>query len=502
MKGRAKTALGIDIGERRISVAVVERSERGFRTIAAAMGNLPAGEAGRQRDYGRALAQALRQVGRRARLRGLRAAVAVSADPMVMQLLDAPKHVPANAGEFIRQELRQYVTLSGKDMLSDYCGVGTAEGVQKRLFAVAADAAQIREMVKACGTSGASVEIVEPSVLACARAWWGRERPARRQGDRMMAVLGSRSLTVCLFCKGTLDFVRIRDVPRDATSADSLCTWLAEELRAVMQYGDMRIVRENPERHVTLIVHESAHPPEEIERLLAAEAGMDSVRVAGPCDCFGDEAAAGESAPSQTPSVAAFGAALRLLDAERDNLGVNLLPAEVRQTRLFSRRLLLAANTAALVFLGLLLAIQVLTRAADAVNQRLEQTRISRQLYATPALIAQEKFLDQEMARVQRCVQSLQVDHAGREVDWAAVLNAVGQATPGQACITHLTCGDNRNLSLRGLALTGDAAREFVRNLDGQDLFESVSLARIERRQQDRRNLLEYQIDCVLRMVN
>ena len=68
MKWRTKTALGIDIGACRVSVALVERDEQGFRTVAAASGASPVPEAA-QREVapGRVLSRLLAQLGRRAR---------------------------------------------------------------------------------------------------------------------------------------------------------------------------------------------------------------------------------------------------------------------------------------------------------------------------------------------------------------------------------------------------------------------------------------------------
>ncbi len=497
MKSRTNRALGIDIGERRISVAVVERSAGGFRTIAAASGDLPAGGSKRPSECAKALSHVLRGLGRCAGRRGRRAAVALSVNPTVMRLLDLPKDMPANLGEFVGQELRQYVALSGKDILSDYCGVGGTGGTQNRVLAVAVDAAQVHETVKACGISGAVVEFAEPAVLAYARALLGYEGQARYKQDMMVAVLGYHSLVVCLFSRGVLDFVRARDVPPGAGSADSLCKWLSDELRAVMQYCDTQRPRGNADRQVRLVVHEAPYPPQELQRRLAVAAETDSVRVVGPCDCLADRTVAGETASSPAPAAAAFGVAVRLLEAEAD-LRIDLLPAEVTQARRSRRRVLIAANVAALVFLGMLLMIQYLARATGAKHQELDQTRLFQQLYTMPALIAQEKYLDREISRVEQELRRLQVVRDRYAVDWPDVLETAQQGAPAEVSITHLMCSDGRSLSVKGLAPSSEAAQQFVRSLEGGGAFAAVSLARLER-QQDRGGPLEYRIDCVLK---
>ena len=234
MRLRTKTALGIDIGARRISVALVESNEQGVRIVAAANAERPAGAAGPQDlTGGKVLSRLLAQLGRRSQIRRARAAVALSVDSMVTQLLEMPPHVPANIGEFVRGELQQYVTLSGKNVVSDFCGVGS--GLHKRLLAVAADVDEIRDMVDGCSAAGIAVDAVEPSMLAYTRAFLEQRRQARHDDDVLLAVLGPRTLTVHLFLRGTLDFIRVRDLPSDAGTPQLLCGWLAEELRAVQR---------------------------------------------------------------------------------------------------------------------------------------------------------------------------------------------------------------------------------------------------------------------------
>jgi Tfp pilus assembly protein PilN len=356
----------------------------------------------------------------------------------------------------------------------------------------AADVAQVRAQVRTCRRAGLAVEAVEPVLLACARTFLRDEGEARYRRDVLVAVLGAEHLALCLFSKGMLDFVRIREIPGDANALEPLCQWLAQELRAVRQYEEMKNSEGNRESVMKLVVHDSGHPPQEVERLLAAQMGRERLTVVGTCHTPGASAACEKPA-----SMAAVGAALGLLEARPDEPKINLLPEEVTRTRRFSRHLLVTANAAALVFLGLLLLIQVVTRATAAAREKIEQTRVSNQLAVTPALVAQEKLLEQEISRVQEQRQRLQVAHPRQDVDWPGVLKAVRAVAPAGVCITDLSCSDSRNLALRGMALSGAAAREFVRGLEGGRVFESVVLARLER-QQDSAGLMQYQIDCLL----
>lgn len=494
MRYRTKTALGIEIGERRVRFALVEKSEQGIRVLASVAGELP--DAGLPKRRATALSQVFRRLDRRTRRRGMKAAVAVSASPIVMQLLDMPKPVPTNVSEFVQQELKQYVALSGRQILSDFCGIGAGAAPRKRLLAAAVDRAQLREVVKTCDSTRTVIEAVEPAILAYTRALVESQRQSWHSRSVLIAMLASRNLTIGVLRNGALDFIRVRECPAELDGPGPLCTWLAEELRAVIRYYESEGSLNDREWWTRVVIQEGRHTASEISPLLSAEAGTESAIVVDPY-----EPLAAHAATSEGPSRVAVGAALKLLEAEADDFRINLLPEEVTQARSASRRLLIGANVAALVLLGLFLATQFLTRTAGAMYREIEQARLSRQFYTAPALIVQEQHLDREIARVKQQFGRYQGVLTSHDVDWADVLSTLGKATPADVCITQMACEDNRHLSLKGLAASYDAARALVRNLSGRGPFEEVSLARVQRQPNDT-GLMEYQINCSLRPGN
>jgi hypothetical protein len=498
MKLRTKIALGIDIGARRISVALVERDEQGFRTVAAASGDLPAGQSNPREGTNpqsrrTAIARLLSQLGRRSQVRRAPAAVALAADSMVLQLLDLPKHVPTNIGEFVRSELQQYVALSGKTIISDFCGVGP--GVQKRLLAVAADMDEIQEKVKACGAAHIAVDVVEPSLLAYARAFLTRQNQTGRDGDVMIAMLGPRTLTVALFLRGTLDFVRVRNLPGDADTPPLLCAWLAEELKAVVRYYDAQAPRAERHWQTCLVIDDGAHRAGEIEALLAAEGTRAPIAVVEAREALPGSPSTQEG----EVSTAAVGAALALLGTAGDGLKINLLPKTVTQARSLSTHVLATALAGVLIFLGLFATAGLLERTTGAMDRRIEQIRLSEELYTTPALMVKEKFLDQDIARLRHRLAPLRKAVADRHgLDWPGILAAVRQAAPADVAITQWHCDDGKTLLLKGLAPSCPAAQTLVRNLESQKPFASASLSLVQR-QPDPGGRLEYRIDCLLK---
>jgi Tfp pilus assembly protein PilN len=230
---------------------------------------------------------------------------------------------------------------------------------------------------------------------------------------------------------------------------------------------------------------------------------MERVAVVDACagGCL-PRGAGGREGATRPPevSLAAFGAAARLLDGEANDLQINLLPEEVTRARVASKRLLVAANVAAWVFLALLLVVQFVARTTGTKCAQIEETRLSRQLYATPALIAQDRFVAGEIARVRQELQRLESVRVRQRVNWPEVLQAARQAVPAEVSLAQLVSVDGRSLALKGMAPSCAAAQQFVQNLDGRGPFAAVALTRMERRQEGE-NLIEYEIECSLKPV-
>ncbi len=493
MKAGMRTALGIDISPHQVSAALVTRIGREFKVIAAASSGLADSV-----EQAKTLALVIKRLGRRARSARAKAAVSLSADPLVIQILDLPKHMPANVREFVEGELRQYVTLSGRRTVCDFCGIGLATEGRRRMLTAAAEKKPIMSVVNACTQAGVAVEAVEPSLLACARAFHATGRAKEYGRSVLIAILGRDNLTISLFYDAVPDFVRIRDIPSDVREHDSLLEWLAEELKAVIHYHGASSGTNRGALHVRVMLQGPECSTKQPESVLRTRTGMESLIVTPSHELLLDSSPEGSDASAEAPSQTAVGAAIKILDPDGDNLKINLLPDEVRHARLLARHALLTAIAGALTFLGVLVAMLLVNRTADTARERIEQRKIAEQLYAAPALIAQDTFLDREISRVRGELGPLQkLMPAEREVDWSRVLNAVRQAAPAGVCVTELSSDNHaEHVCLKGLALSGEAAQLFAHGLDESRSFASVAMSRIATKRQSGRSLVEYQIDC------
>jgi len=499
MKTRTKTALGIDIGDRRISAALVQKTEQGVKVLAAAAGEFSAGEEKRRTATpAKTLSQVLRKLGRRARSHHVRVAATASMPSAMLRLLDLPKQMPANVGEFVEGELKQYVAMSGRRMSSDFCGIGVGSGTRKRLLAVAADAAEVGETLGICVGAGVAVQSVEPATLACARALLLSDRDMR-YGLSLVAILSRSNVVLCSFCNGILDFVRIRDLPAGVTTPEPLLAWLCEELNAVLRYSRSGASDENGQWRVRLVLRDAGFEKEAFKDLPALEAGVKTLVVLDSCDPI--EVVAGGDNGVAGASLMAVGTASKLLDMEGDELRIDLTPEEVIEARSSSRRGWIAANAAAVAFLAIFLLVQLLARTTDAMSRRIEQNRLDGQLHTMPARVAQDRFVDAEILRMTRELAGLDAVRTRREMDWSSVLSAIGEAAPAGVCVTHVACEDSQTVLIKGMALSHGQAKTFVQNLDQGTPFASVRLTRVQRLPA-RGDAMEYEVNCTLKSLN
>jgi len=274
-------------------------------------------------------------------------------------------------------------------------------------------------------------------------------------------------------------------------SPDQVRAWLAEELNVVLQYYRTLGSPATQEVQIRVVIHDARYDKNDLVPLCVADAKTPV--VVDSCEPIGFP---GETA--ETPSVVALGAALRLLAAEEEGLRIDLTPHEVVHARSSSRRLLIAANVAALLFLAIFLGVQVLVKTTDAMSRRIGRARLEGQLYTMSAMAAQDRYFDEEIARIRSELACVNVVRARGDVDWPAVLGVIVRSTPPGVNVASLACGDGRRLLVKGGADSYDGVKLLAQNLDGRDVFESVRPVHMERRRIDA-DAVEYEIECMLK---
>ena len=146
---------------------MLKKSAKGVELVKTASGEVPDGAIanGSIEDHV-ALARAIKELKKHNRMWTKKSAVSLSVSPVITRILETPQGTPRNIRQFVADELKSYVALSGREITFDFCGIKSGHGPGGRLLVVAADQNQTTELIRAHTRAGLDVEILEPALLA------------------------------------------------------------------------------------------------------------------------------------------------------------------------------------------------------------------------------------------------------------------------------------------------------------------------------------------------
>ena len=158
--------------------------------------------------------------------------------------------------------------------------------------------------------------------------------------------------------------------------------------------------------------------------------------------------------------------------------------------------------TAAIIFLALplfaFLAGKGLSLMTEKVRRDIDsrkQTEASQDIYA---LHKERQLLGRQIEMLQKRPDGLKGILSSRPtVDWAGILDDIKTKTPKAVRITALDKDGDAGMSLQGLALSYEAARYFVKQLNESDYISLATLSEATR-EDSAGGLVRYTVDCLL----
>jgi Tfp pilus assembly protein PilN len=497
---RIRTALGINISDNRIDLALLRQKGQEIQLVKAASGAVPDGaiKDGNVEDS-EVLAKAIKELKTRNKIRERRAGISLLASPVLIQIVETPKQVVTGIGQLAQNEARRSVALSGRDIALDFCRVTSAgQDTGNRLLMVATDGQKLTELVRTCSRARLNVDVIEPPLLSYARAYYAEKIAEKYDCNVLMAVLQDSILTLAVFRKQSLDFVRTHNISEEKQKPEKLCEQLAEQINAIIRFYDFEMADSAKEWEIT-VVAEGVELPGDAEESLKAEVTNVSLEVKTNEDAWQDTPVAGSpNIETEKPSVVAVGLAMRLLGVDAGNLRVNLVPPESAEVRAAKKQLLVTANVLAAILLMMILASGALGLLTKRVNQRIDYKKQTGLSQAIHTLLGERDLLDRKIKqlsdRPNRLNDILGSSHA---VDWAKILKDIRARTPETVRITKLQSKSGSKVYLEGLALSYDDTHLFVGMLNKSDFLESASPIETEK-DYEADGLVRYKINCLL----
>jgi Tfp pilus assembly protein PilN len=500
---RTKTALGIDISDERISLVLLKGDKNGVELLASASAPIPEGaiKNGNIEDA-RLLAKAIKELETRNKIRSHHTALSFVVNPVLIQILDLPKGVPANIGQFVRNEVKQCAKLPIKNIAVDFCGVKSSVRLgNRRALVVATDNQKITQAAKTLTAEGLNICAIEPASVAYIRACYEKKIAKKIDLNLLFAIVRESILTLYLFRNQTLDFVRTKRFEADKTDPDKYSKWLAAEIYEVMRFYEFEVLDKHDKWEVLLTTDIYSEYIKDNIKLLGADGsalGIEAVelKVRSPEDTYLDTPFADTNLPDK-PSAVAVGLAMKLLNLPGGSLNINLLPPEISEIKSARKQALIIANIAAVILFLMILSVGFFNTSVAKVTGDIEQqqTQLS---HSVKELLSEQALLDKQIANVSEGLKSMNaVLKPGSFLRWGQILDDVRFAIPEKVRVTNLSGGDSSKILLYGQALSYDAVYLFVQKLNASKHIDSASLIETKKDSKSK-DLVWWSISCLI----
>ena len=495
---KSKTVLGIDISDGRINLALLKQNAKGIELLKAAGGPVPDGAIKDGNiEEPVILSKAIKELKTRNRIRARQAAVSLFAKPVVMQILDTPKGAPTSVGRFVRDELKSYVALSGREIAFDFCGIGSGQGPGKRIFTVATDGQKVAELAKASNLAGLNAQVIEPPLLSYTRALYAKKIEGRFECEVLIAILRDNVLTLCVFREQSLDFVRVKDIDGEKLEPNELCHWLADQINSIIQFYNIEVADSSGNWEV-VVVADQAQLADDAEESLRVKITSVSLEVRTGESVCQDTLVAQNDGPEKA-SVVAIGLAIGLLNKNDNDLRINLVPPESAEVRAVKKQMHITVTIIAAVLLFMELAGAGLSLTANKVDRGIAQRKQTGIAQDTYTLLKEQELLDRQIKQLsERPARLSSILGSRHAMDWADILEDVRNRTPKTVRIINLSSRDSSRMYLEGLAISYEAIHLFVKMLNESNYINSASLTETIKGN-ERDGLIRYTIDCSLK---
>jgi hypothetical protein len=482
---KSHTALGIDVSDGWITLALLARKKDGVKLMKAACAPVPDGAV---KDgnitNATALAKAIKKLKSKNRIRSHRTVFSLIANPTLMQILDLPREARGNARQFVNNEVKHYAVLPIKKAAVDFCGIKTSsKSRQQQVLVVATDSQKITNAARALRREGLNIEAIEPSWIAYTRACYAKKIAGIFDTNRIFATVYDRMLTLSLFRNQRLDFVRTKRIEPFILQSEDYHKWLAEEINAVIKFYELKDPNKHNQWRVTLVTDIGAESVPATTESLSTGLGPVELEV---------------RTLEHTRLTIAVGLAMKLLKVPGCGLNIDLLPADLIEAKVAEKQTLAMANVAAAIIFLVILSVGFLSAKVNNVNAQIMHNRQTQVNRKTPALLDEQTSLQRQTTNLSEMLDfANNILSTGTNLKWGRILEDIRQATPKSVRITALSSNDNSSMVLEGQALSYAAIYLFVDELGTCRNIESASLIGTEKyRGSD--SLVKYSVRCSL----
>ncbi len=494
----SKTALGIDISEHRISVALLKKTASDVKLLRQGQANIPAGAIadGNITDpalLGAAIKSLLKKSGISVR----RADVSLVAKPVLTQIMQLPEDLPGNMSLFIRSEIRHCPSLAGKESQHDFCMLKkSAQNELGRILVGATDQDKLADLLKTCSTAGVDATAIEPPALAAVRAVYNKKICDRYDSNVLIALVHGSVVTVCVFRKDELDFIRSIEIDSETDDQDAYIDCCEREINSVIQYYDIEVDSAEEKWEILAVLENPTVQANDLEFALQKSFGLNA-NVCCSATVY-DDTILVKNDRIEHCSITAAGLAMRQLQVSGSDLAMNLIPVEAKETKATKKFALIAANIAAVVLLITFVSAGILRVRLEQTQKIMEQRKDSGAQGNIEQLLEDQRHVNMQITYLgDKKKRMREIFETQEEFLWAQILDDIRKNTPAALYITSISNPDGADLVLQGNAASFKSIHIFAELLDKSRYMKSAVVAETQKNLHVK-GMVTYSITCVL----
>ena len=480
MFGSLNISLGIDISESRISVALISKVGTKFKLLKAAECPITPGSIvdGNIEDFA-ALAKILKDLLHKNRIKTKRAAVSLVAKPILIQILDLPENVPDNIGKHVSSEIRHSQVFAGKDPYYDYCGLPSIGlDSKERVFVAATDNEKVSVLMKTLALAGIEAHSISLSTLAASRAIYEKQIADKFEKNVLVVTYHGSSLTISVYKKGEIDFVRTVDIEAITGSDDEFIMQFVSEINIVIQYYEVEVNEDEEVDWETVIIHDGIAVEAEKFKKTCDEKLAGSVQLCCSNTIYADTPLEVNTS-IDAASITAIGHALKSFDVNQSQARVNLLPPETEDVRNTKKYAIITANVAVVVLLGMFASGALIRKSLGKTQYAIEQRKIDDPMGNIEALLKRQQKITEQvtfLSEKKKGMREVFDDYSG--IKWHDLLHDIRTRAPVALYLTKLSCSENMTIMMEGNATSFKSIHIFAELLTQSDYFKTASVVK------------------------
>jgi hypothetical protein len=429
-------------------------------------------------------------------LRKCSASISLMANPSLIQILDMPAEIPDNIAQFVQSEIKFSAIIAGKQHQYDYDGLGTI-GVNgtSRMVVAAVEDKKLSALLNALAIARIDPVSIEPVMIAWMRALYEKYMMTNYDGNVLLARSDTSSITVCVFRKGVLDFIRNTEMPLGVGKKEYL-EFFRDEVNSVKKFYDIEIAPfENNKWQMVVEVTPAVADFNDVTELFDSE--FADVTVCSPQQAISHiSIKAGKSA--EKASIAAVGLALSQYEEAKMKIKLDLIPESVRNFKTIKKFTFVTASVATTIFIIALLCNNLMGAQFSKTDTKVENTKQSLLVGEISQLLTEKNQIDLQKADIENRRKFMsEALSRSKYFNWFEILDTIVKKSSGNICITNLTQLKDEKVIIMGKVPSHKYAHDFAIAIANSDHFKSAVISEIKKNSQYN-GLIDYTMDCVL----